>query len=98
MQETQKEIGWGSQIRSYTLQPYRMIKDHRTKHEEGNVDRGFGRRPGPLCGGLSAESGGGIEESGQLLAISYQPRHARKRPGYLQLIAFAINSFPRGGP
>jgi len=38
MQETQKEIGWGSQIRSYTLQPYRMIKDHRTKHEEGNVD------------------------------------------------------------
>jgi peptide chain release factor 2 len=38
MQETQKEIAWGSQIRSYTLQPYRMIKDHRTKHEEGNVD------------------------------------------------------------
>ena len=38
MQENQKEIGWGSQIRSYTLQPYRMIKDHRTKHEEGNVD------------------------------------------------------------
>ena len=38
MQESQKEIGWGSQIRSYTLQPYRMIKDHRTKHEEGNVD------------------------------------------------------------
>ncbi|MGI9570988.1 MAG: peptide chain release factor 2, partial [Desulfobulbia bacterium] len=33
-----KEIGWGSQIRSYVLQPYRMIKDHRTEHEMGNVD------------------------------------------------------------
>ncbi len=33
-----KEIAWGSQIRSYVLQPYRLIKDHRTNHEEGNVD------------------------------------------------------------
>lgn len=32
------EIGWGSQIRSYVLQPYRMIKDHRTQQEAGNVD------------------------------------------------------------
>jgi len=38
MQESQKDIAWGSQIRAYTRQPYRMIKDHRTKHEEGNVD------------------------------------------------------------
>ncbi len=33
-----KEIGWGSQIRSYVLQPYRLAKDHRTNHEIGNVD------------------------------------------------------------
>jgi peptide chain release factor 2 len=33
-----KEIAWGSQIRSYILQPYQMIKDHRTEHEVGNVD------------------------------------------------------------
>ncbi len=33
-----KEIAWGSQIRSYILQPYRLIKDHRTDQEMGNVD------------------------------------------------------------
>ncbi len=34
-----KEIGFGSQIRSYVLQPYQMIKDHRTKVEVGDVNR-----------------------------------------------------------
>ena len=33
-----KEITWGSQIRSYVLQPYRMVKDHRTGVEMGNTD------------------------------------------------------------
>lgn len=37
MHESKKDIAWGSQIRSYVMQPYRLIKDNRTSYESGNV-------------------------------------------------------------
>jgi len=42
MEDSKLEINFGSQIRSYVLAPYRMIKDHRTKLAVGDVDRVLG--------------------------------------------------------
>ena len=39
LEESKLDIDFGSQIRSYVLAPYRLIKDHRTKQEVGDVDR-----------------------------------------------------------
>ena len=39
MEASKSEIGWGHQIRSYVLQPYRLVKDNRTNHESSNPDK-----------------------------------------------------------
>jgi peptide chain release factor 2 len=39
VEDSKLDIGFGSQIRSYVLHPYRMVKDHRTKYETSNADR-----------------------------------------------------------
>ena len=39
MHQNQQDIAWGSQIRSYVFNPYRMVKDHRTNEEVGNLER-----------------------------------------------------------
>ena len=39
LEDSKLDIDFGSQIRSYVLHPYRMVKDHRTKVELGDVDR-----------------------------------------------------------
>jgi len=39
LESSKSDIGWGNQIRSYVFQPYQMVKDHRTNHESGVVDK-----------------------------------------------------------
>ena len=39
IENTKSDIGWGHQIRSYVLHPYRMVKDNRTNHESSNPDK-----------------------------------------------------------
>ena len=39
MESSKSDIGWGHQIRSYDLQPYRLVKDNRTNFESTNPDK-----------------------------------------------------------
>jgi peptide chain release factor 2 len=60
LEATKKEIAWGSQIRSYVLHPYTLVKDHRTGHEVGNAQ---GVLDGDLNGFIEAFLRSGGKES-----------------------------------
>ena len=59
----QKEIAWGSQIRSYVFMPYTLVKDHRTAFEMGNVNAVMdGELDGFINAYLKAASKGALLE------------------------------------
>jgi peptide chain release factor 2 len=64
IEDSKLKIEWGSQIRSYVMQPYKLVKDHRTNYETSNVQAVMdGDIDGFIKAYLMAASGGG-EESG----------------------------------
>ena len=63
MEASKADISWGSQIRSYVLQPYQMVKDHRTKFEVGDVQSVLDGKIDPfITAYLQQKSGKGAKE------------------------------------
>ena len=65
LEENKSDIAWGSQIRSYVLHPYRMVKDHRTKLEIGNVDAVLDGDVDPLISEYLKKKSEGKHKEGQ---------------------------------
>ena len=83
-----KEIAWGSQIRSYVLHPYRMVKDHRTGIEVGDADRVLDGDLDPFIDGY-LEGAMAPAGSRRLDALPTEPGRRR---------AAGVERAPRGAP
>ena len=67
LEDSKLDINFGSQIRSYVLQPYRLAKDHRTKFEIGDVDRVLDGDVAPFMQAyLKARRAGTVAEAGEV--------------------------------
>jgi peptide chain release factor 2 len=65
VQAGKTQIAWGNQIRSYVLQPYRLVKDLRTSHQNGNVDAVLDGELDPFIESyLLAAAGGTLKKGG----------------------------------
>ena len=62
LEENKADIAWGSQIRSYVLHPYRMVKDHRTRLETGDVDSVLDGALDPFISEYLKKKSGGTKE------------------------------------
>jgi peptide chain release factor 2 len=60
IEDTKSDIAWGNQIRSYVLQPYTMVKDHRTEVEVGNASGVLDGNLDPFIEGYLRRRGGGV--------------------------------------
>jgi peptide chain release factor 2 len=60
LEDSKSDIAWGNQIRSYVLQPYTMVKDHRTEVEVGNASGVLDGDLDPFIEGYLRRRGGGV--------------------------------------